>query len=53
MKTIQVLLLLLKPGIFQIPAKTYNFKVHFESREVNLRDIEKEALNINVKKAFL
>ena len=42
MKIIQVLLLLLEK---------FNFTVHFEFEEVNLKDIEKEIFNLNTKKA--
>ena len=41
MKIIQVLLLLLEK---------FNFTVHFEFEEVNLKDIEKEIFNLNTKK---
>ena len=38
------------PSIIAITEK-FNFTVRFESEEVNLKDIEKEILNLNSKKA--
>ena len=39
------------PSIAAITEK-FNFTVSFEFEEVNLKDIEKEILNLNTKKAF-
>ena len=38
------------PSIIAITEK-FNFNVDFESEEVNLKDIQKEILNLNTKKA--
>ena len=40
------------PSIVAIPEK-FNFTVCFEFEEVNLKDTEKEILNLNTKKAVV
>ena len=39
------------PSIIAITEK-FNFTMHFEFEEMNLKDVEKEILNLNTKKAF-